>query len=99
MQSFVTHPEVVRALGALVLDAGAAEVYIVEAVYQWGSYTEWGYEDAAKDIGATLIDLNSPDPYDEFVDVSSCRVAATLRYLQPASAPDESQTRSCPCRK
>ncbi len=69
MQSFVTHPEVVRALGALVLDAGAAEVFIVEAVYQWGSYTQWGYEEAAKDIGATLIDLNSPDPYDEFVDV------------------------------
>ncbi|MGC9347383.1 MAG: DUF362 domain-containing protein [Anaerolineae bacterium] len=68
MESFVTHPEVVRALGALALDAGAKEVLIVEAVYQWGSYSEWGYEEAAEDIGATLVDLNATDPYDEFVD-------------------------------
>lgn len=69
MESFVTHPEVVRALGALVRDAGAKEVLIVEAVYQWGSYTEWGYEEIAKDIDATLIDLNATDPYSEFLDV------------------------------
>jgi uncharacterized protein (DUF362 family) len=70
MESFVTHPEVVRALGGFVRDAGAKEVLIVEAVYQWGSYTEWGFEDAAKAIDATLIDLNSTDPYDDFVNVS-----------------------------
>ncbi|MGC9467458.1 MAG: DUF362 domain-containing protein [Anaerolineae bacterium] len=70
MESFVTHPEVVRALGKLVLDAGAAQLFIVEAVYQWGSYTEWGYEEVARDIGATLIDLNSPEPYGDFVNVS-----------------------------
>jgi uncharacterized protein (DUF362 family) len=69
MESFVTHPEVVRALGALALDAGAKEVLIVEAVYQWGSYTQWGYEEIAEEIGATLIDLNAPDPYDDFIDV------------------------------
>jgi uncharacterized protein (DUF362 family) len=70
MESFVTHPEVVRALGALVRDAGASDVYIVEAVYQWGSYTEWGYEEIAQELGATLIDLNSPAPYDDFTQVA-----------------------------
>ena len=69
MESFVTHPEVVRALGSLVRDAGAKEVLIVEAVYQWGSYVEWGYEEIAKDIDATLIDLNATDPYADFVNV------------------------------
>jgi len=69
MESFVTHPEVVRALGSLVRDAGAKEVFIVEAVYQWGSYVEWGYEEIAKDIDATLIDLNATDPYADFVNV------------------------------
>ena len=69
MESFVTHPEVVRALGSLVRDAGAKEVLIVEAVYQWGSYVEWGYEEIAKDIDATLIDLNATDPYGDFVNV------------------------------
>ena len=68
MESFVTHPEVVRALGALARDAGAREIFIVEAVYQWGSYTQWGYEEIAEDIGAMLIDLNAPDPYGDFVD-------------------------------
>lgn len=71
MESFVTHPEVVRALGQLVRDAGAKELYIVEAVYQWGSYVEWGYEEIAEDIDATLIDLNATDPYDDFVEVSA----------------------------
>lgn len=66
VETFVTHPEVVRALGKLVLDAGAGKLYIVEAVYQWESYTLWGYEDVAKALGATLIDLNATDPYPDF---------------------------------
>ncbi len=67
MESFVTHPELVRALGQLVRDAGARELLIVEAVYQWGSYVEWGFEEVAEDIEATLIDLNAPDPYNDFI--------------------------------
>ncbi len=66
VETFVTHPEVVRALGKLVLDAGAKALYIVEAVYQWESYTVWGYDDVAKELGATLIDLNAKAPYPDF---------------------------------
>ena len=66
VDTFVTHPEVVRALGKLVLDAGAKELYIVEAVYEWESYTVWGYDAVAKELGATLIDLNATDPYPDF---------------------------------
>lgn len=66
VETFVTHPEVVRALGKLVLDAGAKELYIVEAVYEWESYTVWGYDDVAQELGATLIDLNATDPYPDF---------------------------------
>ncbi len=65
-ETFVTHPEVVRALGKLVLDAGAKELYIVEAVYQWESYPLWGYDAVAKELGATLIDLNDKKPYPDF---------------------------------
>ncbi len=68
MESFVTHPETIRALGGFVRDAGAKEVYIVEAVYQWGSYVEWGLDDIVGDIDAQLIDLNATDPYTEFLD-------------------------------
>ncbi len=68
VESYVTHPEVVRALCGFVRDAGAREVFIVEAVYEWASYTQWGYEElaAAGGVGATLVDLSQPDPYSDF---------------------------------
>lgn len=69
VDTFITHPEVVRALGQLVLDAGAKELYIVEAAYQWDSFAVWGYKQVAEDLGATLIDLNDTKPYKDFVTV------------------------------
>jgi uncharacterized protein (DUF362 family) len=66
VETFVTHPEVVRALGELLRDAGAGEILIVESVYEWDSYRLWGYEEVAAALGATLIDLNSPHPYADF---------------------------------
>jgi len=65
-ESYVTHPEVVRALGGFLRDAGAREILIVEAVYEWDSYRQWGYEEVAADLGATLLDLNSPEPYTDW---------------------------------
>jgi uncharacterized protein (DUF362 family) len=67
VESFVTHPELVRALGETLRDAGAGQLFIVEAVYEWGSYVSWGYEEVAAALGATLIDLNVPDPYVNFI--------------------------------
>jgi len=67
-ESFVTHPEVVRALVKQVKSAGAKEVFIVEAVYELASFIEWGYTDIASDLGVTLIDLNNSKPYTHFVE-------------------------------
>jgi len=69
-ESFVTHPEVVRALVKQVKAAGAKEIFIVEAVYEWASYQEWGYEEIASDLGVTLIDLNDSKPYADFIEKS-----------------------------
>ena len=66
VDTFITHPEVVRALGQLVRDAGAKQLYIVEAAYQWDSFVVWGYEDVAEDLDATLIDLNQTWPHNDF---------------------------------
>lgn len=66
IESYVTHPEVVRALGELLRDAGAGELFIVEAVYDDASYSRWGYEEVAQTMGATLLDLNNPYPYKDF---------------------------------
>lgn len=68
IESFVTHPEVVRALIRMVQVAGATDITIVESVYEWESYTAWGYEQMAKDMGVKLVDLNDVKPYDAFVD-------------------------------
>ena len=68
IESFVTHPEVVRALVKQAQAAGAKEVFVVEAVYEWESYREWGYEAIADDTGVTLIDLNDSKPYADFME-------------------------------
>jgi uncharacterized protein (DUF362 family) len=68
-ESYVTHPAVAHAIGELLRDAGAKEIYIVESVWEWASYEDWGYVAMAKDLGATLIDLNNPDPYTDYVSV------------------------------
>jgi uncharacterized protein (DUF362 family) len=65
-ETYATHPEVVRVVGELARDAGAARLSIVEAVYDDQSYPGWGYADVARDLGATLIDLNQPDPFADF---------------------------------
>ncbi|MFC1996329.1 DUF362 domain-containing protein [Chloroflexota bacterium] len=70
VESYVTHPNVTRALGELLLDAGARQLYIVEALFDHDSFARWGYTDVADSLGATLIDLNNPDPYTEFASMN-----------------------------
>jgi uncharacterized protein (DUF362 family) len=65
-ESYWTHPEVVRAIGELLRDAGAQKLYIVEGLFSADSYAAAGYEEIAKSIGAELVDLNSPAPYKHF---------------------------------
>jgi uncharacterized protein (DUF362 family) len=65
-ESYVTHPAVARAVGELLRDAGAKEVYIVEAVWEWASFENWGYVEVADDLGAKLIDLNDSEPYSDY---------------------------------
>jgi uncharacterized protein (DUF362 family) len=65
-ESYLTHPEVVRALCELLRDAGARELFIVEAVYDRESYPLFGYEEVAEALDATLVDLNDPYPYSDF---------------------------------
>ena len=65
-ESHLTHPEVVRALGELLRDAGARDLFIVEAVYDEESYAVFGYKEVAKALDATLIDLNVTEPYSDF---------------------------------
>ncbi len=65
----ILHPEVVRAVGELLRDAGAKELYIVEAVSDAQSFPQWGFTDVAKSLDATLVDLNQSLPYPDFATV------------------------------
>jgi len=71
VESYMTHPEVVRAAVELLRDAGATKISIVEAVYEKESWAAFGYEEMAKAVGADMIDLNESDPYKDWVEVSS----------------------------
>lgn len=70
IDSFITHPMVVQALVKRVQAAGAKEVFIVEAAYEWESFPVWGFQEVADNTGAKLINLTESKPYDDFVDVS-----------------------------
>jgi uncharacterized protein (DUF362 family) len=63
-----THPEVVRAVGELLIDGGinAGDIYIVESLWDDASFNNFGYEDVRKSLGAKKIDLNKPAPYAAF---------------------------------
>jgi uncharacterized protein (DUF362 family) len=65
-ETYVTHPEVIRALGMVLRQAGAGPLYIVEA---WGmdAFTACGYEPIAQELGAELVDLNVEAPFSDFV--------------------------------
>jgi uncharacterized protein (DUF362 family) len=66
-ESYVTHPEIVLALGKLILDAGASQIFFVEGLFDTTSYAAWGYDEVARVLNAQLIDLNFSDPSTEFV--------------------------------
>lgn len=62
-----THPNVVRAAGELVRDAGAGRISIIDGLFDGPSFSNYGYSDVAAYLGAELIDLNFPAPYGSFI--------------------------------
>ena len=66
IETYHTHPEVVRAVGQLLRDAGITKLYIVEAVYAKDHWHDYGWDEVAKSLGATLVDLNDTAPYNDF---------------------------------
>ena len=71
IETYITHPEVVRALIELLRDAGAKDIFIVEAAYEKNSWDHYGFTEIAKDTGATIVDLTDAEPYKDFVEVKS----------------------------
>ncbi len=66
-EGFWTHPVLARAVGRLLLDAGAAKIYILDGVFDDRSFASYGYDVLAEELGGRTIDLNRSAPYDDFV--------------------------------
>ncbi len=66
-EPYITHSSVAGALCELLRDAGATEIFIVEALYDEQSWSNFGYTEIAAQTGARLIDLNRTDPYPDYL--------------------------------
>jgi len=62
-----------RAVCEILIDYGvsASNITIVEALWDQASYEEFGYKDIVTELGMQFIDLEKPDPYDDFVNIST----------------------------
>jgi uncharacterized protein (DUF362 family) len=71
-ESMWSHPEVVRAVGELILDCGVrgSDIYFVESLWDGASFDNFGYRQIQQALGAQLINLNNKDPYPAFVEKS-----------------------------
>ena len=66
-----THPEVVRAVGEALIDAGAKELFIMDGIYGDNDYESAGYTEIAGTLGARLINLNNPDPFNDYIHLKT----------------------------
>jgi len=68
-----THPEVLRAVGQLIIDSGVSpnNIYIVEALWDDASYNNFGYKSVQTDLGIQMVDLNKTAPYKNFISKST----------------------------
>jgi uncharacterized protein (DUF362 family) len=69
-ESMWTHPEVLRAVGELLIDCGVKgpDIYIVESLWDNASYADFGYPAVQQGLGAQMVNLNNKEPYADFVE-------------------------------
>lgn len=66
-ETFWTHPTVTRVVAEIFKDAGAGEIYFMEASYdEMDSFRYGGFDKVANYVGATIINLNHSNPYSDW---------------------------------
>jgi uncharacterized protein (DUF362 family) len=83
---FVTHPALIGALAELLIDAGAGSITIMDGLGDPLIFPRWGYQEMAKPLGANLLDLCLPKPYDDFAvfPVGEQRAIYDVFYMNAA---------------
>ena len=95
-ETFWTHPEVLRAVCELVIDAGAAKITVVESIYDQQSYADYGYKAIVESVDATFVDLNNPAPYSG-VKISCAYVLLTVFTMSAKDIPAFIKETPPPC--
>jgi uncharacterized protein (DUF362 family) len=69
-ESMWTHPELLRAVGELIIDSGVrpSDIYIVESLWDAASYNNFGYLAVQQSLGAQMVNLNAKEPYSDFIN-------------------------------
>ncbi len=67
------HPEILRAVGELLIDSGVSpgDITIVEALWDSACYTQFGYQEIQQYLGAQMVNLNIAAPYISFINRST----------------------------
>jgi len=68
-ESMWTHPEVLRAVGELIIDCGVqpSDIFFVEALWDAASYNNFGFVAVQQSLGAQFVNLNNQAPYTSFI--------------------------------
>jgi uncharacterized protein (DUF362 family) len=68
-----THPEVMKAVGEMLIDSGVNgnDIYFLEGLWDDACYYNYGYSDVQEYLGAQLVNLNVPAPYPAFITKST----------------------------
>jgi uncharacterized protein (DUF362 family) len=66
---FWTHPTILQVCLEMFKDAGAGRIIVMEAIYDYESYSQYGYRDAVQSVGAEFVNLNRKNPHSDFVKV------------------------------
>jgi uncharacterized protein (DUF362 family) len=68
-----THPEVLRAVGEVLIDYGVSpqDIYIIEALWDDECYNNFGYLEVQNYLGSQMVNLNQAAPYAGFANLST----------------------------
>jgi uncharacterized protein (DUF362 family) len=69
-EAYWTNPVLLKAVGQLIMEAGAGKLYVLEALADWESYNDFGYKEVIDSLGATFIDLNEKEPFADYIEKS-----------------------------
>ena len=70
-ENYWTNPVLLKIVGQAIKEAGAGKLYILEALTDSESLTDFGYKEVIDSLEATFINLNEKAPYEDYINKST----------------------------